>query len=98
MTLQEAMDQRIPRVRQPIWANPNCYLRLPLLKDGHRGGWAELYDELGQKEALGIRPGSQKICVALPDVASQDGYEVYSGPVSEYEADKENFAGAYEEN
>lgn len=97
MTLREAINQRIPRIRQPIWANENAYIRLPLMKDGQHGPWAELYDDACQRDVLSIRPGSQRICVVLPEVADQDGFDVYSGPVSEYESDKENFARAYEE-
>lgn len=94
MTITEAIQQRIPRVRKAIWAYPNAYLRLPLFAEGH-GPWAELYDDAVQMN-LGVRPGSQRICIALPD--STEDWEIYSGPISEYEKDPENFAKNYVES
>ncbi len=94
MKLKEALAQRIPRIRQSIWANPDAYLRLPLLADGKIGAWAELYDERTQRDVLGITPGSQRILVIRAD----DGldYDVYTGSASSYE--QENFAKVYLES
>lgn len=94
MTIQEALQQRIPRVRQPRWANPDAYLRLPLFANGTYGPWAELYDDRTQ-EAIGIPPGSQKLCVLLPSIADDKGYESYDGPISSHES--ENYAKVYVE-
>lgn len=95
MNIAEALSQRIPRVRQPEWANQAAYLRLPLLANGLVGAWAELYDEIGQRDVLDIKPGSQKI----PTFLSQDeGFEAYTGAISEYEADVDNFAKTYTES
>jgi hypothetical protein len=93
MKIQEAIKARIPRIRQSVWANPHAYLRLPLMAGGTHGPWAELYDDRVQRDVLGIRPGSQRMCVALPEVAGSDGFEPYTGPISPYEA--EGFAKTY---
>lgn len=94
MKISEALAQRIPRVRLSVWADPHAYLRLPLLVDGKIGPWAELYDERTQRDVLGIKPGSQRILVlGASDTAD---YEVYTGPVSDYE--QENYARVYLES
>ena len=96
MTIQEALDKRIPRIRKPKWFG-NAYLRLPLLPNGEYGPWAELYDDAVQKDVLEIRPGSQRVCVVLPVNADEEGYEAYTGPVSEFEKDKLNYSKSYVE-
>lgn len=95
MTITEALELRIPRVRKAVWAYPNAYLRLPLFTEGH-GPWAELYDDASQVN-LGVRPGSQRICIALPGVDNENDWEKYDGPPSEYEKDPQNFAKNYVE-
>ena len=87
MTIQEALDRRIPRIRRPRWAHKDTYLRLPLLPDGEYGPWAELYG-ITEQVAIGIPVGSQTICVLLPDVVSEKGYEIYKGPPSQFEAER----------
>lgn len=95
MTVQEALDQRIPRVRLAVWQNPNAYLRLPLMANGLHGPWAELYDDDTQQYVLKVRPGSQKIPTWTP---SESTFEAYTGAVSPFEQHPENFAGAYVES
>ena len=97
MKLQDAIKNRIPRVRLSKWSNPNAYLRLPLLKDGTYGPWMELYDDLTQETVLNIRPGSQKILAIGPIMTDDDQFEAYTGPISEHEKDVDNFARSYEE-
>jgi hypothetical protein len=91
MTIQQALDQRIPRIHREVWL-PNTYLRLPLLKYGYVGPWAELYDDEGQT-ILGINPGTQRFLV--PEILPVDEWEPYTGPKSEYE--EMNFAQTYTE-
>jgi hypothetical protein len=93
MTIKQAIDTRIPRVRKPIW-NAKAYMRLPLLRGGTHGPWAELYDEPGQL-ACDVKVGSQKFCVALHEVLSDDGYEAYEG--QPHPAEQVNFAATYSE-
>jgi hypothetical protein len=95
MTIQQAIQQRIPRVRQPQWANPSAYLRLPLFADGGHGPWAELYDDLTQQDVLGERPGSQRVFLMFD---TSENYEPYTGAVSVFEQHAENFAKAYSES
>lgn len=95
MNIQQALDNRIPRIRKSNWANPDAYIRLPLLADGKTGPWAELYDDRTQKDVLDVAPGSQKLCVFLPEVYLDGEYEVYDGSISDYEQD--NYAKLYVE-
>ncbi len=97
MTIREAIAQRIPRVRRPMWANPGSYVRLPLLPDGMAGPWAELYDEPVQRDVLKIRPGSQREMCVGPNADTPDDFEPYDGPPSEFERVPENFAWRYAE-
>ena len=96
MKIREALNARIPRIRASVWANDNAYLRLPLMANSTYGAWAELYDDRVQLEVLNVKPGSQKICVAVPTMAESDGFDPYTGPVSPYEA--ENYARTYTES
>lgn len=91
MTIREALERRIPRVRKPIWKSDQCYLRLPLLEDGW-GPWAELYDDIVQP-LIEVEPG-QKLLVL--QVLDDDGYVVYDGPISGHE--QENYARSYLES
>lgn len=94
MTLKEAIEQRIPRVRLPQWASGAVYLRLPLMADGMHGPLAELYDDFTQAEILHVRPGSQRI----PAFGDQsDNWEPFAGSISTFEKDPENFAHRYAE-
>jgi hypothetical protein len=93
MTIRDALQQRIPRVRDPKWA-PMAYLRLPLLEGGGVGPWAELYDDGVQQDVLEIRPGSQRVLVIH---MMADSCEPYAGPVSPFEQADGNFARVYVE-
>lgn len=93
MTIQQAIQQRIPRVRLKQWG-PDAYLRLPLFKNGTSGPWAELYDERTQAEVLEIRPGSQRVLVISDD---NDQYEPFTGSPSTFEQHANNFARIYAE-
>jgi hypothetical protein len=97
MTIEEAINRRIPRVRRPMWANPRAYVRLPLLADGMAGPWAELYDDGVQSEVLGIRPGSQREMCIGENARRPDDFVPYEGAPSEFEKHAENFARSYVE-
>ena len=97
MTLKEAIQQRIPRVRRPMWAHADSYLRLPLLSPPPAAGvWAELYDDWTQEEVVHVRPGSQRLCVPLELDGVWD-FEPYTGVVSPHEQNVANFARGYSE-
>lgn len=95
MTPKEAAAQRIPRIRLPSWANPNAYIRLPLMANGMVGPWAELYDEWGQL-ACEIPIGSQRLLMLDSAFCDEEGYELYSG--QPHEAEKDNYAATYTES
>lgn len=77
MTLRQAIEARIPRVRLPNWA-PTAYILLP-----KEGVWASLIDPPGQT-ACNMPVGSQKICLPL-HADDEAGFEPYEGPVSPHE-------------
>lgn len=93
MTYKEVVDKRIPRIRMPHWVTVNAYLRVPLLENGLSGPWAELYDDAIQTNVLHIKPGSQKVLTIY--LEPESCWEAYTGPVSPFEADPENFAHRY---
>jgi len=83
VTLKEAEDQRIPRVRRPEWVR-GAYIRLPLLAAGV-GPWAELYD-----------PTTEDVAKAITQSFEGEGFELYEGAPSPLE--KENYAKHYAES
>ena len=92
MTIKEALEKRIPRIRKQAWSAVS-YLRLPLLKDGKTGPWAELYDRPGQL-AIGEKVGSQRILL-MGDALNDDGFFPYQEKPDA--AEQENFAKTYTE-
>jgi hypothetical protein len=96
MNVIDACEKRIPRIRLENWANPNAYLRLPLLRNSEYGPWSELYDDDIQENVLNIRPGSQR--VFLFSVSNIEEFVQYNGPISPHEQDPDNYARAYEES
>ncbi len=77
MTLNEAAQRGISRVRLPQWADPLDYLRIDLVQGGQRGPWAHLYS-----------PSQSRIGATTPQTFlcfndANDRYEEYSGPLLE---------------
>lgn len=93
MTLKEALEQRIPRIRSPKWKD-DTYIRLPLLPDKTHGPWAELYSRFEQM-ALDIPVGSQKIGMWTLLEDTSDEWERYEGPVDP--AEQDNYGKTYSE-
>lgn len=79
MTIREAMQKNLERVRLPIWASPGCYLLLSKIPGGGYGPWARLFDDRQQTD-MGIEPGSQRILIL--DIMDHDGFEEYQGEIS----------------
>ena len=52
MTLIEASQKGIDKVRKAIWANPEAYMKIDIV-DGKLGPWGHLYDQPTQ-DALGV--------------------------------------------
>ena len=97
MTIREALHRRIPRIRLEHWADPNAYLRLPLLHDGKYGPWADLYDDRTQL-AIGLQPGSQQISVFLSEGHTADGWVEFNGTQSKYEQEAGSYSVGYLES
>ena len=83
MKFKEALDKRIPRIRQARWAVREAYLLLPLLPNEKVGPWVKLYEDQTQL-IIGIAPGSQSVPVYTL-VITDDEFEEYTGPISTYE-------------
>lgn len=66
MTLKEAVNKKISKVRRPMWANPNAHLRFDILANGSFGPWVHLYDSWGQK-ATDVPVGSQSFLWPLDE-------------------------------
>jgi hypothetical protein len=75
MTINEALEKGIERVRNPIWSNPNAYLKISNM-------WCFLFDDINQK-ALDMPVGSQSM---LKFQCGNDNYwEEYTGEISSEE-------------
>lgn len=94
MTFQDALAQRLPRIRLPLWSNPDAYLRLPLLADGMHGPWVELYDARGQ-EACDIPVGTQRLLTFSLEADGRSDYEPYLGTPSPCEQEEGRYARVY---
>lgn len=51
MTLQEALDNRIPKVRLPNWSE-EAYVAFDFFEDGTHGPWAHVIDASGQIDVM----------------------------------------------
>ena len=111
MQLRDAIEQRIPRVRKTIWANPNAYIRLPLKAGGMKGPWAELFDPSTEESMVQVVREMHGEDAAIKEAArirreqhmfwmmdSDDDYVIYDGPIAERELEPSNYARAYTEN
>ncbi len=79
MTLRDAVHKKISRVRLPHWAEPTCYLKIDLFRDGH-GPWVHLYSPVTQK-AIGAPCPQDILCLTFP--WDEDGWDEYTGEISE---------------
>ena len=51
MTLKEAMEKGLTKIRLPVW-NPHAYLELYKLPSGHYGPWVTLKDVGGFEQKI----------------------------------------------
>ena len=92
ISLKEAAQRGVSRVRRPIWANPFDHLELDLCGDGFHGPWAHLYAPFNL-ECNGRDPVD--VLSTELDWNAQI-YEPYTGPLPEsdgYKAAQLRFAG-----
>lgn len=95
MTILDALQRRIPRVRLAVWSNPNAYLRLPLVENNAHSPWAELYDDKIQTEVLHVMPGSQKFPVFGSWTKDDSDWIEYTGSISPFEQHESNYSRMY---
>ena len=80
MNLSEATKSGISRLRRPMWANKNAYIKIDLLEDGFMGPWMHLYDRPMQ-DLLG--ESTPQSFFASPDTVCD--YIEYSGELDNAE-------------
>jgi hypothetical protein len=78
MTLNEACDKRIARLKRPCWTT--AYLKIDLVEEKYMGPWMHLFDRACQ-QVIG-EPTPQ----TLLNADSTSDYVPYDGPLDE--ADK----------
>jgi hypothetical protein len=86
MTIKEAIEQGIPRLRDPKWAQEVAYIKIDLLQinpnkpEFNCGPWFHLYEPETQK-IMG-EPTPQDMLFTLFDM-HEAGWEAYTGPICE---------------
>lgn len=75
MTISEALDKGIKRLRLPVWENPEAYIRLTLC-DGGRTVWTSLYS---RREQIAIGEPVPQILLHCGD--DERDYVEYDGPI-----------------
>lgn len=91
ISIREAAQQGIERVRNPIWSIPMDHLKIDII-DGGAGPWTHLFSPFN-KECNGVDPFD--IPFVGMDYDSQE-YEPYTGPVAdseEYKAEQDKYNG-----
>ena len=81
LTIAQAAERGISRLRDPKWANPNAYLKIDIVEqDGRKfhGPWVHLYDRLTQ-ELSGL-PTPHTVSMLM--LSGEPGV-AYDGPLDE---------------
>ncbi len=81
MTVHEALDQGICRLRRSMWASPMAYMKIDIIQHTAArflGPWFHLYDRTCQ-EAIGEK--TPQDFLALGQHRHADDYEAYTGPL-----------------
>jgi hypothetical protein len=76
MKMKEAIEKRIPRLRQETWGK-NAYLRIDLLDGGYVGPWAHLFDREIQEVCELPTPQTILRMQGNPEA----DFEEYTGPI-----------------
>lgn len=76
MTLREAANKGITKLRLPHWISPHAYLEIDIAPDGYPRVWGRLYDGPTQKVIGAETPQN----VPLVGDTSED-WEEYSEPI-----------------
>jgi hypothetical protein len=85
MTLNEAIEQKIERVRRPEW-NGMAYMKIPYVNDRGEvfaGVWYELYDPPGQYGMGNPENEPIQLCALEMDHADDDVWEEHKGQIVE---------------
>lgn len=85
MTIREAIERKIQRIRATYWTLPQAYIKLPLLPDGSIGYHGILYQDPELEDRYKDGPLSipmhhlLNVCGGFGEPA----WEEYNGPLSE---------------
>jgi hypothetical protein len=77
ISINEAIDRRITKVRLPIWATPSDHLELHITESGHIGPWVKLWsihNEMCEQE----NPHALLYMSAIKDPSVVE-WEIYEG-------------------
>jgi hypothetical protein len=89
MTLKEAAEKGIARLRLPHWAFSNAYVRQDLMPDGHGGWlvgpWLNLFSPDEQK-AIGVE--TPQATLRLGEIDNHEFVE-YTGPLAPQDAPRD---------
>jgi len=80
MTIREALDNKVARIRQPHWIE-EAYLKLDLLEGGFHGPWGHLYSR-GEQQVIG-EPTPQNFLVICMNQNGENDFERYTGELDE---------------
>jgi hypothetical protein len=83
MTLQEAAQKGIARLRLPHWSFKNAYVRQDILPSGLVGPWLHLFSPDEQK-AIGVETPQTFLRLGSFDEAR---FEEYTGPLAPQDID-----------
>lgn len=81
ISINAAIDQRIERIRKPIWVNDMDHIKIDLMSDGGAGPWLHLYCPFN-KECNGRDPMD---ILRFNEDCEAKMFEPYTGPLPESE-------------
>lgn len=80
MTIQEAVDNGISRIRRPEWNNLLTYLKLDII-EGKLGPWVHLYARMEQ-EVMNQETPTSMLCLGY-NTTTDTSWVAYAGPLDE---------------
>lgn len=84
ISINQAAEQGIQRIRQPRWSNPTDYFKIDII-DGRAGPWIHLFSPLNREVCDQDNPQSLLWILGGADAADVMEFEPYDGPISEDE-------------
>lgn len=83
MTLQEAVDKGVARLRQPQWVNDTDYIKIDILKGNKLGPWFHLYSPINKQ--IGNSNPLSHLWINFDNATEYNMWEEYKGPIDKAE-------------